>query len=82
MGVLLFKANLCKCNNCELVLIDQNAGIGAKEHGVYAGPDAHRMDASGNEIAEMQYLPEKENPNEHFWACPVCETDAYLTDYE
>jgi hypothetical protein len=37
-------ANLCKCNNCESVLIDQNSQIGAKEYPL-----------TGKEI-EMQYL--------------------------
>ena len=79
---VLFKANLCKCNNCELVLIDQNAQIGAKEFEVFSAPDAHRMDSFGNEVADMSYIPDRINPNEHFWACPVCDSDEYLVDYE
>jgi hypothetical protein len=37
------KAHLCKCNNCENILIDQNSQVDATEH-----------ELKGNEI-EMQY---------------------------
>lgn len=26
------KAHLCKCLNCDIIIIDQNSQIGAKEH--------------------------------------------------
>ena len=61
------KANLCKCNNCGTILIDQNPQIGAKEY-----------ELTGNE-EEMQYMKDEET-GEYFWACPICETDDYLTD--
>jgi len=64
------KANLCKCNNCDNTLIDQNPQIGATEH-----------DLKGHEL-EMQYfqgLVENEE-RELFWGCPICETDDYLQD--
>lgn len=60
------KANLCKCNNCDSILIDQNSQIGANEY-----------DLSGEEI-EMQYMQDEDG--EYFWACPLCETDDYLID--
>ncbi len=73
----LFKANLCKCNNCDSILIDQNPQIGAKEHLVYQGEN-YSVDSENKEVSEMQYL---EDPNgEYFWGCPFCETDNYLTD--
>jgi hypothetical protein len=63
-------ANLCKCNNCGTILIDQNPQIGAKEHPL-----------TGVE-QEMQYkggLAENGETN-YYWVCPVCDTDEYLTD--
>jgi hypothetical protein len=59
------KANLCKCNNCDSILLDQNPQIGAKEY-----------ELKGTEIA-MQYETDE---NGGFWTCPICETDAYLND--
>ena len=57
--------NLCKCNNCDTVLIDENPQTGAKK---YKSPlDAENMD----------YLKDGE---EYFWACPKCETDDDLID--
>ena len=64
------KTNLCKCNNCESILIDQNPQIGAKEY-----------ELTGKEL-EMQYtggLIEFENYDPH-WICPICMTDGYLVD--
>ena len=63
-------ANLCKCNNCDSILIDQNPKIGAKEHAL-----------TGNEL-EMQFMQGLVEHSEDglFWACPTCLTDAYLTD--
>lgn len=60
-------ANLCKCNNCNSILIDQNSQIGAKEY-----------ELKGEEI-EMQYCTDEQGEN-GFWACPICETDEYLID--
>lgn len=66
------KANLCKCNNCDLVIIDQNPQIGATLH-----------ELTGKEVS-MQYisgLKEKENQEqEYFWVCPQCLVDDYLID--
>ena len=61
------KAHLCKCNNCDSILIDQNSQVGAKE-----------LELTGNEL-EMQYTKDKET-GDYFWACPLCETDGYLID--
>jgi len=61
------KANLCKCNNCDSILLDQNPQIGAKEHDLGQYPN----------IKHMQYETDE---NGGFWTCPICETDAYLTD--
>ncbi len=69
-------ANLCKCNNCDSFLIDQNSQVGAKEFYL-----------KGTELA-MQYNPglrmedeeDEDNLNNRFWVCPICMTDAYLDD--
>ncbi len=61
------KAHLCKCNNCDLILIDQNSQVGAKEY-----------ELTGKET-EMQYVEDKES-GLGYWVCPICETDDYLID--
>ncbi len=59
--------NLCKCNNCGTIMIDQNPQIGAP---AFVG--------DVTKIADMQYIDNKEEGG--FWACGICETDGYLTD--
>lgn len=64
--------NLCKCNNCDTILLDQNPQI-----------DAERYEVNGNfsetfgTVEEMQYDDSGENG---YWICPICETDEYLRD--
>jgi hypothetical protein len=64
--------NLCKCNNCENVLIDQNPQINAFEHKL-----------KGNEL-EMQFfgggVKDKNGAEENYWGCPICLTDDFLID--
>lgn len=63
-------ANLCICNKCGNIFIDQNAQIGATVFNV-----------NESKVSDLQYLKEK-NPrdNECYWGCGVCETDAFLSD--
>ena len=65
-------ANLCKCNNCNSVLIDQNPQIGANEY-----------ELTGKEL-DMQYIKgsdlQPNFDNETYWGCPICLTDDYLVD--
>jgi hypothetical protein len=62
-------ANLCKCNKCDVVLIDQNPQINAKEH-----------ELIGIEV-EMQWTGGLiENDDDAKWVCPNCMTDDYLID--
>jgi len=72
LSLMATTANLCKCNNCDSILIDQNPQINAKEYYL-----------KGTEL-EMQYIPsiiEKGNVVDGaFWACPICMTDGYLDD--
>lgn len=57
-------ANLCTCNNCEGIFIDQNPQIGAPVYRVNV-----------NKTSDLQF-----NSNESCWVCPVCDVDDYLTD--
>lgn len=59
---------LCKCNNCESILIDENPQIGAKE-----------LEVPGNAKEMIQV---QEDGGTFFWACPECKTDEYLMDIE
>jgi hypothetical protein len=68
---MLATANLCKCNNCDSILIDQNPQVNAKEFYL-----------KGTEL-EMQYNPGlimEDEDDERFWVCPICMTDGYLND--
>lgn len=71
MNKFITKANLCTCNNCNTIFIDQNPQIGAKEY---------LIDSS--KVAELQYLQGliTHKDTEYFWGCPICETDGYLQD--
>lgn len=61
------EANLCKCNNCDSILLDQNPQVRAKQYdlGKYSN------------IKHMEYLKDKGG---NFWGCPICKTDDFLTD--
>lgn len=72
-----FKANLCKCNNCDLILVDKNPQVDAIEHSVFLNTNKQWVNKDGIEVAEMQFL---DGDDESFWGCPICETDDYLTD--
>jgi hypothetical protein len=66
----MITANLCKCNNCDSVLIDQNPQIKAKEYPL-----------TGKEL-DMQWtggLVEFKD-DDPYWVCPNCMTDDYLID--
>jgi hypothetical protein len=66
----MITANLCKCNKCGSVLIDQNPQIGAKEY-----------ELKGNEH-EMQYIKglTENGETNYYWVCPICLVDDYLVD--
>lgn len=57
---------LCRCNNCYTILIDENPKVDATKH-----------DLQGNEQS-MAYIEVGEN--EYAWCCPKCETDGFLID--
>lgn len=59
------KAKLCKCNNCDTVMIDQNPKSDTPEFEI---PD---------NATDMQFI---DAASGGFWACPVCEDDGYLMD--
>ena len=58
-------ANLCKCNLCNVVLIDENPQIGAIDY-----------ELNGSELTMVQFNEE----GDYVWGCPKCETDDYLID--
>ncbi len=59
--------NLCKCNRCDLVMLDANPQINAPKYKVNVF-----------NFADMKYL--KDNGGDYFFGCPNCESDEYLTD--
>ena len=61
------KSELCKCNNCGSILIDENPQTDAKQYQL-----------SGNEN-RLIWIEDKDGP---FWACPECKTDKYLMDID
>lgn len=60
---------LCKCNNCETVMFDENP--------TETGFDFDDKDVANYKPEHMAYL---EDETGYFWGCPNCETDGYLTD--
>lgn len=62
------KDYICRCNNCDNILIDENPKIDAKE-----------AELTGSELYMEKFSDED---HDSFWGCPVCETDAYLIDIE
>lgn len=62
------KSPLCKCNNCDSILIDRNPQTDAIEH-----------ELKGNEL-QMVFIYDR-TEKDYYWACPKCETDDYLTDF-
>lgn len=58
------EAQLCKCNKCNIILIDQNSQI-----------DQPVFDFA--HATEMQFINDRYGG---FWACPVCGKDDSLTD--
>lgn len=61
----MLTAYLCKCNNCDNILVDENPQIKAKEH-----------ELSGEEL-QMIYVQDGDT---WYWVCPICLTDSYLID--
>lgn len=67
---MIENVNLCKCNNCNTILLDQNPQIGAKLHSVNL-----------NKVEVMQYIKDEDSQDQsYFWGCPICMNDDYLTD--
>lgn len=61
------KTEICKCNNCERLLIDENPQV-----------NAEKVEVGDMRVHSMVYINDYDNS---FWACPHCLTDAYLTDF-
>ena len=56
---------MCKCNNCDAILIDRNPQ-----------ENAPKLPLQGNE-EQMEWLEDEDG---EFWGCPHCKTDGYLMD--
>jgi hypothetical protein len=56
---------LCICNNCDTILIDENPQVDAKKHKLKGGEQS------------MVFI---ESEGDFIWACPRCETDGFLAD--
>lgn len=61
--------NLCLCNNCNSILIDENPQVDAPLYDLKEYPEAK----------EMAHVWDDEWQS-YFWACPECLTDSYLAD--
>lgn len=69
---------LCHCNNCETILIDENPQVNAK---IYTIIDNYCESFPNKKIEMMAYMKDKNSQDQqHFWYCPICETDDYLID--
>lgn len=60
---------LCKCNNCETVMFDENP--------TKSGFDFNEADIATYQPDSMVYLKDETG---YFWGCPKCKTDDYLAD--
>jgi hypothetical protein len=72
------KDYLCKCNNCDLVLVDENPQADAKKNSILKNSEKQLIDEKGREVAYMEKI--QDDDGTYFWACPVCLTDDCLTD--
>ena len=68
-------AEMCRCNNCGSILIDENPRSGAKKYDVSCADGSLKqfVDLSDNGLShDIGY----------YWGCPECGTDEYLIDIE
>lgn len=71
--IKIFEANLCKCNNCDLLLVDKNPQVVAKVYDIFEDSDRQWVNSENIEVAEMDYFNDS-------WGCPICESDNFLID--
>lgn len=57
--------NLCFCNNCNNILIDNNSQFGATLY---------------KQVDNAKEMTELKDEGGYFWVCPTCLVDDYLTD--
>lgn len=60
---------VCKCNNCDAILIDKNPQT-----------DAVEQKLKGTELDMVLLNDGTEDKPDWFWGCPNCLTDGYLDD--
>ena len=69
---MITKVNVCKCNNCDTLLIDENPQIDGQKYDLTN--DLHKM-VLREDIDEVD-----RTESHYYWACPNCLTDGFLTD--
>lgn len=62
--------HLCKCNNCDAMLYDENPQVDAVKQEIPAGA----------QLMIPQHMIQIDSGDGIFWACPNCKTDEYLAD--
>lgn len=73
MGTHSFKTELCKCNKCDTIMVDENPQVGQTLHVITDG-----LTDDGKMVEELEYCDDMDS---FFWGCPCCLTDDFLTDY-
>jgi thioredoxin-related protein len=71
--------HLCKCNYCETVMYDENPSNNQREY------TEEELAAATITIENMEQVEEEDSEEDdvhYFWACPVCQTDDTLKDYD
>ena len=61
-------AHICRCNNCDAILYDENPQVDAVEVNI---------ETLNCIVYPMELL---NDGSESFWGCGECQTDEYLTD--
>lgn len=71
------KVNLCKCNNCNTILVDENPRTDAKLYLLQQGKDGIWRTHLNEPVLDGEMI---EEDGERFFGCGECQTDGYLTD--
>lgn len=64
------KEYICKCNNCDSYLYDENPQTNATKL---------EINTLSSPVLPMEVI---NNEGDSFWGCGTCQTDAYLIDLE
>jgi hypothetical protein len=61
------KEYLCKCNNCNAVLFDEN-------------PQVNAVKVDTKDLPTIHHMEQIVSDDDIFWGCPMCETDEFLNE--